>query len=815
MEHLRLRKSLFFLIGIVFLNTEIITFAVVYLHRFTGWQCFVVNTHTGRDMIMTVKHGLTFINHIIKILKCEFVGGVDRHSTWKLSFLRWGGRGGEGGRSTLNLESEVGITLRIWGGSTLILGGGSINTQLGKWSWDYLADLGWIDTDPGGVDRHSTWKGSARTLEGLPQLGKDPQDLGRIASMWKGSAKTLEGSPQLGKDLQRPWKDRLNMERIHNDFGRITSTWKGSAMTLEGLPELGKDTQWLWKDRLCQCWSWGDLGDFESEVGITLRIRGRLTLTLKVKLGLPCGSGVDRHWSWGGGGQSTLTLKVKLGLPCGSGGGSTLILGGVDWHSLWKWSWDYLADPGWIWGGSTLILGRGRGGEGGGRLTLNLKVKLGLPCRSRVDWHWSWGGLINTHFESEVGITLQIRGGSTLILGGSIDTHFESEVGITLQIRGGSTLILGGGRSTLTLKVKLGLPCRSGVDRHWSWGGGQLTLTLKVKLGLPCRSGVDWHWILGGVDRHSLWKWSWDYLADLGWIDTDPGGGQSTLTLKVKLGLPCRSGVDWHWSWGGGRSTLTLKVKLGLPCRSRVDQHWSWGGGWSTLTLKVKLGLPCRSGVDWHWSWGEGGQSTLTLKVKLGLPCRSGVDQHWSWEVGWSTLNFESEVGITLQIRGGRGHWSWRGVNRHSTLKVKLGLPCRSGVDWHWSWGGWSTLTLKVKLGLPCRSGVDWHWSWGGRSTLTLKVKLGLPCRSGVDWHWILGGVDWHSLWKWSWDYLADPGWIDTDPGGGSIDTQLGKDPQWLWKDHLCHCWSWGRASVHPRHSMHSMGWPLVFITKK
>ena len=54
--------------------------------------------------------------------------------------------------------------------------------------------------------------------------------------------------------------------------------------------------------------------------------------------------------------------------------------------------------------------------------------------------------LIDTHFESEVRITLQIQGGSTLILGGGglIDTHFESEVGITLQIRGGSTLILGG-----------------------------------------------------------------------------------------------------------------------------------------------------------------------------------------------------------------------------------------------------------------------------------------------------------------------------------------------------------------------------------
>ena len=226
-------------------------------------------------------------------------------------------------------------------------GGGVDRHSLWKWSWDYLADLGWIDIDPGGgVDWHSLWKWSWDYLADPgwintdpaggsidTQLGKDLQRLWKDRLNLERIRKTLEGLPQLGKDLQRPWKDRLNVERIRNVFGRITSTWKGSTMTLEGLPELGKDLQWLWKDCLCQCWSWGDWGDFESEVGITLQIRGRLTLTLKVKLGLPCGSGVDRHWSWGG----------------------------VDRHSLWKWSRDYLADLGWIntdpWGGwSTLIL---------------------------------------------------------------------------------------------------------------------------------------------------------------------------------------------------------------------------------------------------------------------------------------------------------------------------------------------------------------------------------------------------------------------------------------------------------------------------
>ena len=94
----------------------------------------------------------------------------------------------------------------------------------------------------GGVDQHSTWKGSTKTLEGSPLTMLILGGVDRH-STWKGSAKTLEGSPQVGKDPQRPWKDRLNLETIRNDFGGIASTWKGSAMTLEGLPELGKDPQ--------------------------------------------------------------------------------------------------------------------------------------------------------------------------------------------------------------------------------------------------------------------------------------------------------------------------------------------------------------------------------------------------------------------------------------------------------------------------------------------------------------------------------------------------------------------------------------------
>ena len=79
------------------------------------------------------------------------------------------------------------------------------------------------NVDPGGVNRHSTWKGSAKTLEGLPltmlilgggwgqltlNLERICKDFGRIAS-----DNVDPGGGQL----------TLNLERICKDFGRIAS----------------------------------------------------------------------------------------------------------------------------------------------------------------------------------------------------------------------------------------------------------------------------------------------------------------------------------------------------------------------------------------------------------------------------------------------------------------------------------------------------------------------------------------------------------------------------------------------------------------
>ena len=75
------------------------------------------------------------------------------------------------------------------------------------------------NVDPGGVHRHSTWKGSAKTLEGSPLtmliLGVDRH------STWKGS----------GKDFGRITSDNVDPGGVDRH-----STWKGSTKTLEGLP---------------------------------------------------------------------------------------------------------------------------------------------------------------------------------------------------------------------------------------------------------------------------------------------------------------------------------------------------------------------------------------------------------------------------------------------------------------------------------------------------------------------------------------------------------------------------------------------------
>ena len=656
-------------------------------------------------------------------------GGVNWHSTWKLWFLRWGGRGGEGrgGWSTLNLER--------------------IRNDFGR--------IASANTDPGGrgVDQHSTWKGSTMTLEGSPlpmlilgggrstlNLERIRKDFGRIALTWKGSANTLEGSPQLGKDLQWLWKDHLNLE--------------GSAMTLEGLPQLGKDLQWLWKDclnleRICN--------DF-----------GRIT-SANADPG-----GVDRHSTWKG---STMTLEGSP-LPM-------LILGGV-WSTL---NLERIhKDFGRIastWKGSAMTL---EGSHlpmlilGGVRLTLNLE---------RI--HNDFGRIASANADP-----------------GGVNQHSTWK------------------GSTKTLE---GLP-QLGKDLQWLWNdricqcwswGGQLTLNLERihnDFGRITSANADPGGSIDtqlGKDPQWLWKdrlcqcWSW--------------GGQSTLNLerihndfgRITSVNADPGGVDQHSTWKGSAKTLEGLPQLGKDpqwlWKDRLCQYWSWGG------------------VDWHSTWKgsamtleglplpmlilRGGRSTLNLerihndfgRITSANADPGGVNRHSTWKGSAKTLEGLPELGKDLQwLWKDRlcQCWSWGGVNWHSTWNgsamtlegSSLPMLILGGVDRHSTWKG-SAMTLEgsplpmlilgggqLTLNLE-RIHKDFARitsTWKG-STMTLE---GSPLPMLI----LGGGFNWHSTWK---------GSAMTLEGlpqamlilGGSIDTQLGKDPQWLWKDCLCQCWSW------------------------
>ena len=122
--------------------------------------------------ILSTQNIIHKANPYIKDSKVEVCRGVDRHSTQE--GCRWGGRGGEGvlgGQLMVNLERICEDFGRITSAPLpMWILGGLINGQLGKdlqklWkNYLYTSD----HVDPGGIDQQSTWKGSAKTLEGLP-----------------------------------------------------------------------------------------------------------------------------------------------------------------------------------------------------------------------------------------------------------------------------------------------------------------------------------------------------------------------------------------------------------------------------------------------------------------------------------------------------------------------------------------------------------------------------------------------------------------------------------------------------------------------
>ena len=82
--------------------------------------------------------------------------------------------------------------------------------------------------------------------------------------------------------------------------------------------------------------------------------------------------------------------------------------------------------------------------------------------------------------------------------------------------------------------------------------------------------------------------------------NADPGGGgRSTLTVEVKLGLPLAMLICW-----GGQIRTYFGSEVGITF-GNADPR---GGGRSALTLEVKLGLPLAmlilgGGADLHSLW--------------------------------------------------------------------------------------------------------------------------------------------------------------------------------------------------------------------
>ena len=205
-------------------------------------------------------------------------GGVDWHTTWKgsvrtlqglpLTMLILGG-----GQSTHNLERIHKDIARITSDNVYPGGGGSINTQLGKDQQGHCKDYPW-QCWSWGVNWHTTWKGSMRTLQGLP-LTMLIQGV-NWHTTWKGSVRTLQGLPLTMLILGG--QSTHNLERICKDIGRITS----DNVDPGGVDwhKLGKDLWGYCKDYLWQCWSRG-INQHTTWKGSTRTVQG-LPLTMLI-----------------------------------------------------------------------------------------------------------------------------------------------------------------------------------------------------------------------------------------------------------------------------------------------------------------------------------------------------------------------------------------------------------------------------------------------------------------------------------------------------------------------------------------------------
>ena len=502
-----------------------------------------------------------------------------------------------------------------------------------------------------GVNCHSTWKGSVKTLQGLP-----------LTMLILGGWSTLnlerihEHIARITPDNDDPWGGgwlTLNLERIHEHIARITSdnvdpgglgrrgvnqhsTWKGSANTLQGLPLtmliLGVNQHSTWK-------------------GSTNTLQG-LLLTMLI-----WGGGVNWCSTWKG---SANTLQ---GLPL------TMLIWGVNWHSTWKGSTNTLQGLHL----TMLILG-------GGRLTLNFE-RIHEPIARitsdnvdwGVNWHSTWKRSVNTL--QEIPLTMLILGGQWILNLERIHKHITR---ITSDnVDPGGLINTQCGKDPWT-------HCKDYLWQCWYWGGGE--------------EGVNWH---------STWKGSANTLQGLT-LTMLILGGQSTLNMEricehiaritsdnVDPGGWGRRGVNWHSTWKGSANTLQgipltmlilgIQSTLNLEriCKhiaritsdnvdpGGVNQHSTWKG--STNTLQ---GLPLTMLI-------LGGSIDTQPGKDLWTHCKDYLWQCWSW--GGLTLNLER---IRKDIAS---------ITPHS---VNPGPPTHTGLSVLY-WLSYSTLNNSILHFLP------------------------------------------------------------------------------------------------------------------
>ena len=307
---------------------------------------------------------------------------------------------------------------------------GSIDTQLWKDPWGHCKDYLW-QCWSWGVNWHTTWKGSMRTLQGLPLTmligGWLTHNLERICEdiAWITSDNVDPGG-----------QSTHNLERIHEDIARITSDNVDPGRLID-TGQLGKDPWGHHKDYLWQCWSWE----------------------------------VDRHTTWKG------SMRISQGLPL-----TMLILGGWLTHNLERICEDIAritsdnVDPGgWLAHNLERIhedIARitSDNVDPGGSIDTQLGKNLCGHCKDYLwqclswglDWHTTWKGSMRT----SQGLPLTM-----LILGVDWHTTWKG-----------------------SMKTSQGLPLTMlilGVNKHTTWKGSMRTLQgLPVTMLIL---GFDWN----------------------------------------------------------------------------------------------------------------------------------------------------------------------------------------------------------------------------------------------------------------------------------------------------------------------------------